>query len=96
MVELTAIESTLGTWITQIRDDPSVTPEMMQELKFVNDEIVEMAKEVVAIDAGTHWRLDLIRQQAKDELRDVNSSLQMLTQYSGSMEQDQPHLDLEC
>lgn len=96
MVELTAIESTLGTWITQIRDDPSVTTEMMRELKSVNDEIVEMAKEVVAIDAETHWRLDLIRQQAQDELRDVNSSLQMLTQYGGNLDRARPRLDLEC
>ena len=28
MIELTAIEATLGTWISQIRTDPSVTAEM--------------------------------------------------------------------
>ena len=95
MVELTAIESTLGTWISQIRDDPSVTAETMQELRFVNDEIVEMAKEVVTIDAETHWRLDLIRDQTQSELKEVNSSLQMLAQYGGSLQQDQPRLDLE-
>jgi hypothetical protein len=96
MVELTAIESTLGTWISQIRDDPSVTTDMMQELRFVNDEIVDLAKEVVAIDAETHWRLDLIRDQAKTELKDVNSTIQMLSQYGSSLEGDQPRLDLEC
>src|SRR5881296_1303790 len=40
MMEMTAIEATLGTWISQIRTDPSVTPEMMKELRAVNDEIV--------------------------------------------------------
>ena len=96
MVELTAIESTLVTWIYQIRDDPSVTPETMQELRFINDEIVDTAKEVVAIDAETHWRLDLIRDQAQNEIKNVNSSLKMLTQYGESLPEDQPRLDLEC
>lgn len=96
MVELTAIESTLGTWISQIRDDPSVTAETMHELRAVNDEIVDLAKEVVAIDAETHWRLDLIRDQAQSELKDVNFSIQMLSQYGESLQQDQPRLDLEC
>jgi hypothetical protein len=61
MIELQAIESTLGTWIAQVKDDALVTPEMMGELKLVNDEIVQMAGEVVAIDSETHRRLDLIR-----------------------------------
>src|SRR5499426_283905 len=50
MMELTAIEATLATWITQIRTDPSVTPEMMRELRLVNDEIVNMANHIVEID----------------------------------------------
>src|SRR2546425_7699128 len=37
MVEMTAIEATLGTWISQIRNDPSVTSQMMRELRAVND-----------------------------------------------------------
>src|SRR2546423_11821480 len=46
MMELTAIESTLGTWISQIRTDPSVTAAMMHELRAVNDEIVSMANHI--------------------------------------------------
>ena len=42
MIELTAIEATLGTWISQIRTDPSVTPAMMHELRNLNDEIDEI------------------------------------------------------
>jgi hypothetical protein len=95
MVELTAIESTLGTWISQIRHDPSVSHEMMQELRSLNDEIVEMAKEVVAIDAETHWRLDFIRERAQAELRDIHSGVQALTGYGASMHL-QPRLDIEC
>src|SRR5690606_21015954 len=63
MVELTAIESTLGTWIAQIRHDPAVDADMLAQLRQVNDEIVDLAREVVAIDAETHWRLDLIRER---------------------------------
>ena len=33
MMELTAIEATLGTWIAQIRTDPAITPEMVQEFR---------------------------------------------------------------
>src|SRR5688572_13856296 len=54
MIELTAIEATLGTWIVQIRTDPTVTTEMMRELRAVNDEIVNMANHIVEIDDQTH------------------------------------------
>jgi hypothetical protein len=72
MMELTAIEATLGTWITQIRTDPSVTADMMRELRAVNDEIVSMANHVVDIDEQTHARLDMIRQKARHELQAVD------------------------
>ena len=54
MMELTAIEATLGTWISQIRNDPSVTSEMMREFRAVNDEIVSMANHIVEIDEQIH------------------------------------------
>ena len=94
MVELTAIESTLATWISQIRNDPSVTPEMMMELRSLNDEIGELAKEVVAIDAETHWKLDLIRERTRAELKDIDMGVQALTQY-GTTVQAQPRLDID-
>ncbi len=94
MVELTAIESTLTTWISQIRHDPSVTPEMMQELRGLNDEIVGLAKEVVAIDAETHWKLDLIRERTQAELKDIDTGAQALIQYGASV-QAQPRLDID-
>src|SRR5947209_9226584 len=65
MIEMTAIEATLGTWISQIRTDPSVTAEMMKELRAVNDEIVSMANHIVEIDEQTHARLDLIKYRMK-------------------------------
>jgi hypothetical protein len=61
MLELTAIEATLGTWIDQVRADPTVSPEMMSELESVNEEIVSLARMVVEIDEQTHWRLDFIK-----------------------------------
>ena len=63
MIELTAIEATLGTWISQIKSDPSVTPQMMRDLRAVNDEIVSMANHIVEIDEQTHARLDMDQTQ---------------------------------
>jgi len=70
MMELTAIEATLGTWISQIRTDPSVTAEMMHELRSVNDEIVSMANHIVDIDEQTHLRLDIIKKKAGREMQE--------------------------
>ena len=95
MVELTAIEATLGTWISQIRHDPSVTKEMMHELRMLNDEIVQLAKEVVAIDAETHWRLDLIRERTRAELKEINTGVQALTQYEATLGLG-PRLDFDA
>ena len=61
MLEMTAIEATLGTWIDQIRTDPTITAEMVQEFRAVNDEIVSMANHIMEIDDQTHARLDVIR-----------------------------------
>ena len=72
MVEMTAIEATLGTWISQIRSDPSVTPQMMRELRAVNDEIVSMANHIVEIDEQTHTRLDMIKQRNRAELQELD------------------------
>ena len=69
MIELTAIEATLGTWISQIRTDPSVTPEMMHELRAVNDEIVSMANHIVDIDEQTHAKLDEMKRRTTGDPR---------------------------
>jgi hypothetical protein len=82
MIELTAIEATLGTWITQIRTDPSVSAEMMHELRAVNDEIVSMANHIVEIDEQTHARLDMIKQKARTELQDMDRSGRALHLYA--------------
>jgi|SRR5688572_3099227 len=57
MIELTLIEGRLGTWITQIRNYPDVKPEMMQELRAVNGEIVNAANHIVEIDKEAHERV---------------------------------------
>src|SRR5205807_9355636 len=49
LMELTAIETTLGTWISQIRNDPSVTSVVMRELRVVRDEGVSMVIHIVDI-----------------------------------------------
>jgi len=82
MVELTAIEATLGTWITQIRHDPTVTSEMMRELRDVNDEIVSMANHIVEIDELTHTRLDAIKERSRREVQDTNRASQALHLYA--------------
>ena len=72
MIEMTAIEARIGTWISQIRTDPSVTPEMMQELRNINDEIVSMANYTVEIDERTHTRLDMIKDRTRRELQQLD------------------------
>jgi len=84
MMELTAIEATLGTWISQIRTDPSVTPEMMKELRSVNDEIVSMANHIVEIDEQTHIRLDMMKNRTRGEITDIDRGRQTLHLYTDS------------
>jgi len=85
MLEMTAIEATLGTWIEQVKTDPTVSNEMMAELRAVNEEIVQLANLVVEIDEQTHWRLDLIKTRSAEELRSLNQGSTALTGYSRSV-----------
>ena len=85
MLELTAIESTLGTWITQLRNESKITGEVLQELRLMNDEIVQLANEIVELDEQTHWRLDLIKQKTADGLGRINRSNGMLATYSATL-----------
>ena len=82
MMEMTAIEATLGTWISQIRTDPSVTPEMMKELRAVNDEIVSMANHIVEIDEQTHIRLDMLKDRTRREMSDIDRGRPSLHLYA--------------
>ena len=82
MLELTAIETTLGTWITQLRNDSKITSEVLKELRIVNDEIVRLANEIVELDEQTHWRLDLIKQKSAGELKTMHRSQNALSSYS--------------
>ena len=85
MLELTAIEATLGTWIDQVKADPAVSKEMMSELQSVNEEIVQLANLVVDIDEQTHWRLDLIKTRTSEELRSLNKGANALSGYGRSV-----------
>jgi hypothetical protein len=85
MLELTAIEATLGTWIDQVKADPTVSVEMMNELKAVNEEIVSLANLVVEIDEQTHWRLDLIKTRSAEEMQRINRGSNALSGYSRSV-----------
>ena len=73
MLELTAIETTLGTWIMQLRNDPEFTTDVLRELRVANDDIVRLANEIVELDEQTHWRLDMIKQKAAEDLKRLNS-----------------------
>jgi transposase-like protein len=95
MLELTAIETTLGTWITQLRNESKITPEVLRELRLVNDEIVHLANEIVELDEQTHWRLDLIKQKAADDLHRVNRSNDMLSGYTATL-RIQPNFKFNC
>jgi len=85
MLEMTAIEATLGTWIDQVKADPTVSNEMMTELRAVNEEIVQLANLVVDIDEQTHWRLDLIKTRSAEEMRSLNSGSHALSGYNRSV-----------
>lgn len=85
MLELTAIEATLGTWIDQVKHDPTVSSEVVAELQAVNEEIVQLANMVVEIDEQTHWRLDLIKTRSADEIRSLNKGSNALNGYSRSV-----------
>lgn len=50
MTELSSIEATLGTWISEIRRDRVVTAERLAQLNVVKDEIVGMAYHILHID----------------------------------------------
>ncbi len=78
IMELTAIEATLGTWIAQIRTDPAITPQMVKEFRDVNDEIVCMANHIMEIDDQTHARLDMIRERVTRKQQNWHRSGQPL------------------
>jgi len=84
MLELTAIEATLGTWIEQVKSDAAVSKEMMAELQAVNEEIVQLANLVVDIDEQTHWRLDLIKTRTAEEMKALNKGANALSGYGRS------------
>jgi len=81
MLELTAVEATLGTWIDQIRMDPTVSNAMLGELRSINDDIVQLANQVVEIDEQSHWRLDLIKTRAGSGLQTLNKGTRALKGY---------------
>ena len=81
MLELSAIESTLGTWLVQLHDDPTMSPDVLTELQSINEDIVQLANQVVELDEQTHWRLDLIKQKAGEELREINAGSRALDRY---------------
>ncbi len=94
MIEMTAIEATLGTWISQIRTDPSVSPEMMHELRNINDEIVSMANHIVEIDEQTHTRLDMIKDRTRRELQQLDRGGRALHLYAQA-KRPADHLDFK-
>lgn len=81
MLELTAVEATLGTWIDQIRMDPSISNAVLGELRSINDDIVQLANQVVEIDEQSHWRLDLIKTRVSSELQTLNKGTRALKGY---------------
>jgi hypothetical protein len=81
MLELSAVEATLGTWIEQIRTDPTISNAMLSELRSINDDIVQLANQVVEIDEQSHWRLDLIKTRNSSELKTLNKGTTALQAY---------------
>jgi hypothetical protein len=84
MLELTAIEGTLASWIAQIRTDPMVSPAIMRQMRVINDEIVRMANHIVRIDEAAHARLDSIKRRTSAELRSIERGHRALRQYAST------------
>jgi len=95
MRELTAIEGTLASWISQIRNDPSVSPAVMEKMRLVNDEIVRMANHIVQIDEHAHGRLDMIKQKTSAELRSIERGKSALKQYASTYSPPKSDLDIK-
>jgi hypothetical protein len=91
MKELTGIEGTLSRWISQIRTDPNVSPDIMSQMRAVNDEIVRMANHIVRIDEVAHSRLDMIKQKTSAELRSIERGRHVLKQYVSSYQPPKPN-----
>jgi hypothetical protein len=62
LLELAAIEATLGTWVAQIRNDRSITHEVIEQLRLLCDEIVDLATEIISIDEETQRKIGPGRQ----------------------------------
>lgn len=95
MMELTAIEGTLASWISLIRTDPNVSPEIMAKMRTVNDEIVRMANHIVQIDEHAHTRLDLIKQKTSAELRSIERGRHALNSYAATYTPPNSDLDVK-
>jgi hypothetical protein len=72
MMELMAIEATLATWIGQFRSDPSISSEVMHELRSANHEIVSIANHIIDIDEQTNAHLDALKYAWQAELQGMN------------------------
>jgi len=81
MVELTTIEVILSNWIAQVRTDPTVSLELIDAMRSINDEIVRMANHIVHIDEVTHSRLDQIKNRTSAELRSMERGRLALREY---------------
>src|SRR6185436_1191623 len=86
MVELTAVEANLASWIAQVRTDPGISPEVMNQMRAVNEEIVRMANHIIMIDEHAHTQLDIIKQKTSAELRSIERGRHALRQYTSSYE----------
>src|SRR5262245_3426383 len=95
MIELTAIESTLATWIARIRNDSSVPSEMMKEMRFINDEIVRMANHVLEMDAQAQVRLEMIRQKTSAELQAIDKGQQAVRHYGSTYSSPKTNLKMK-
>ena len=64
MLELWAIDSTIETWIDQVRNALEVSSDVLRELRFLSNDVVRLANEVIAIDEQTDPNFELIEKLA--------------------------------
>jgi hypothetical protein len=70
MLELSAVDATLGTWIDQIQGDFRVSSEIITQLGIINDDIVQLATQIVEIDEEAQCRLGWVRERSLGDVSD--------------------------
>ena len=66
MLQLSVQEANLSVWIDYVRFQALVSIDVLQRLRSIKDDIVELANAVVDLDERTNYMLDLLANSSED------------------------------